>query len=174
MPTRPDFTDLQIDRYRDTATIRSSYQRDHGLLVIPVMGPAGTAPVVARVHAPYGTRTTSFNYSKHGSPPLMPSLEDTSSGDVLLAADLSFPAPITDQSGTLIYGAEGELMFVQPLGGRAQGDSFVLDRHPFPTKVDILGAYPSPEMSFPSSIMFGEWNSGSVDTAKLTSSGLVR
>lgn len=173
MTTPLNLFDLQVDRYRDQASTVSSYSRDRGLLVIPVMGPAGTAPIIARVHAPYATRTVKINYSKHGSPPMFPALTDTPSGDTLLAENLDLPAPIVDQQGRLVYGISGELVFVQPLGGRTQGSNFPIDRHPFPTPIDLLGAFETPEMSFISQVLYGEWNSQNVETAKLTSSGLI-
>src|SRR4051812_40541949 len=89
---RADLVDLQAHKYRAGSALESSYERNRGLLVIPVMGPAGTAPVVARVHAPYGVRTVEFAYAKQDAPPLMPAAADTNSGDTILSEGHTFPA----------------------------------------------------------------------------------
>jgi len=167
-----DQLDLQSDRYRKS-TIASKYTRDEGLLVIPVMGPAGTAPTIVRVHAAYGTREVGFDYIKQGSPPLIPSLTDTNSGDILLRTELTIPAPIIDQQNNLVYQTVGGYTFVQPLGGRTQNSVFPIDAHPFATKIDTLGEM-EPYLSDPTlRKVDGQWSQQGIDTSILTANKII-
>ena len=167
-----DQIDLQTARYRKSS-IASRYTRDEGILVIPVMGPAGTAPVMVRTHAPYGVREVEFDYIKQGSPPLMPSLTDTNSGDILLKTSVTVPAPATDQQNNLLYQTVGGYTFVQPLGGRSQNDVFPIDAHPFITKVDTLGEM-DPYIGDPTlRKVDGQWSQQGLDTAILTANKLI-
>lgn len=167
-----DTLDFQYDNYRKS-TLGSSYSRSEGLLVIPVMGPEGTAPVVVRVHASFGVRTVSFDYAKQASPPLFPAIQDSQSNDILLSADLMFPAPITDGQQQLVFGVRGSYEYVQPGGGRTQGDAFPIDAHPFATKIDMLGEMQTditnPDVNF----VWGQWNQDEVDTAVLTATRII-
>lgn len=135
---RTDLIDLQAQRYKAGSGLQSHYHRDRGLLVIPVMGAAGTAPVVARVHAPIGYREVDFEYAKQGSPPLMPAAADSHTGDTILTEDHWFPAPSLDTEGQVVYGVRGHFVYVQPLGGRGPDDTFPIDGHPFVTGVDAI------------------------------------
>lgn len=168
---RADLTDPQIERYRASQG-RSVYRRDSGLLVIPVMGPPGTAPIVARVHAPYGTRTETFQSAKSGMPPVFPAPADTTSGDTLLVADLEFPLPTFDQDGKPVYGVQGEYTYVQPDGGRGPEDQFPINRHPFPTMLDYLTMLPRPKNNPVYDRVF-MWNTDSVDVQLLGSYSLI-
>ena len=173
-PARPDLLDLQIHRYRVGGGTVSTYNRDRGILVIPVMGPEGTPPVQVRVHAPIAVREVEFEYTKQGGPPVFPAPGDTPSGDTILTESLTFHAPITDQSGELVYSVSGAYSYVQADGGRSEGDTFPIDRHPFLTRIDLLGAIPSPQMSPTSELFRGRWNIDGVDTTKLASYGLIK
>lgn len=164
--------DLQSVNYRQSK-LESTYTRNEGLLVIPVMGPEGTAPAIVRVHAPYGVRAADFSYQKQASPPMFPSIVDTPSGDILLGATLNMPAPITDQQQNLVYGVRGTYEYVQPLGGRTQDDPFPIDSHPFATKVDMLGEVQI-NITDPNVLAsFGQWNEDTVDTSILTADKLI-
>lgn len=135
-----DKRDMQMHRYVK-AGVESKYTRNEGLLVIPVMGPAGTPPALVRTHAPYGLRQSEFEAVKSGTPPLFPAPVDTGSGDVLLNATLLIPAPTGDQSGLPVFGIRGNYLFVQPLGGRTNGDNFKFDQLPVPVAGMIPGTY---------------------------------
>ena len=96
----------------------SSYSYDKGLLVIPVMGPDGTPPKVIRVHAPVGYRKVQWSYKKRATPPIMPSMSDTPSGDLFLTGDLSLPVPaLGGAQNQLDYVAAGEYTYVQNVSG---------------------------------------------------------
>lgn len=135
---RLDLIDLQAHRYRKSH-LESMYTRDRGLLVIPVMGPVGTAPVVARVHAPVATRRVEFEYIKQNAPPVFPAAADTTSGDTILDETIVFPAPSMNPENQLMFGVRGVYEFVQAGDGRGPEDQFPIDSHPFPTNVDMLG-----------------------------------
>lgn len=140
---RAELVDTNGHLYRDSR-VQSAYIRDEGLLVIPVMGPAGTAPSVVRVHAPYGVRRSRFRAEKENQPPLFPPQADTDSGDVILHSEVAFPAPAPNPDGRLVFAVSGEYTFVQPLGGRGPDNTYPIDRHPFPTAVDRIGSLPPP------------------------------
>lgn len=177
---RLDLVDLQYHRYQGGSNLFSRYHRDRGLLVIPVMGPAGTPPVVVRVHAPVGYREVDFSYAKSGGPPLMPAAADTQSGDTILTEEHNFPAPTPDQDGRLLYGVAGHFTYVQPYGGRTPEDEFPIDAHPFPTQVDALGQV---ELSGVESlgelatvngrILHGVWNRQVVDSKVLSAYKII-
>lgn len=141
--SRLKLRDLFGHAYR-AATQKSQYRRDEGILVVPVMGPAGTAPAKFRVHAPVGYRTFEFEYAKDNTPPLYPAMADTDSGDTFLGAELGFPTPRINDGGWLTFGVEGRYTFVQPEGGRSTEDSFPIDRYPFVTSLDALHTLPPP------------------------------
>lgn len=167
-----DKLDVQFNKYRD-ASVASSFSRDEGLLVIPVMGPAGTAPAVVRTHAPYGTRNTEFTFDKQSTPPLFPAIADTVSGDVMLGAVLVTPAPITDQQNNLVYRVRGSYHYVQPLGGRGQGDNFPIDAYPFPTRIDTLGEL-KPDITNPDVMTaLGQWYGQHIDTTLFTGDRII-
>lgn len=175
---RLDLVDLQLHRYRGSALF-SHYQRDRGILVIPVMGPEGTPPVIARVHAPIGYRTVDFSYAKAGGPPLMPAAANTSSGDIILSEEHKFAAPVTDTHGNLIFGVSGHFTYVQPNGGRGPDNSFPIDSHPFPTAIDALGQYDLSGVSrglvsnFSGRTLHGVWNQEVVDSRYLSSYTII-
>lgn len=175
---RPDRRDLQFHRYRGGSELVSRYNRDRGLLVIPVMGPAGTPPVVARVHAPVGYREVNFAYAKSGGPPLMPAAADTQSGDTILSEQHEFPAPGVGQDGRLMFGVRGSFLYVQPYGGRTPEDSFPIDAHPFPSPVDALGEFDMSGLdnvpaSFMSRTIHGTYNQQVVDSRLLSSYKII-
>ena len=167
-----DRLDLQYYYYKGSSA-KSRYVRNNGLLVIPVMGPAGTAPILVRTHAPYGARETDFEYMKQGSPPVFPSPEDTKTGDILLSSTVEIPAPVTSQQGGLLYAIRGHHAYVQPLGGRSQGDTFPIDAHPFPTRIDTLGQEIT-ELTNPEDLIaYGQWTKNGITTADLTSNTII-
>jgi hypothetical protein len=135
--------DLFGHAYR-TSVQHSRYRRDEGILVIPVMGPAGTAPAKFRVHAPIGYREFEFEYAKDNTPPLYPAQADTGTGDTFLGADIVFPTPRINDGGWLTFGVRGTYTYVQPEGGRSTEDSYPIDRYPFVTQLDALHTLPAP------------------------------
>lgn len=177
---RLDLVDLQYHRYQGGSNLFSRYHRNRGLLVIPVMGPAGTPPVVVRVHAPIGYREVDFSYAKSGGPPLMPAAADSNSGDLILTEEHNFPAPTPDQDGRLMYGVAGHFTYVQPYGGRTPEDSFPIDAHPFPTQVDALGEFDlsgvdsaSELNSFHGRTIHGVWNQRVIDSTQLSAYKII-
>jgi hypothetical protein len=90
------------------------YYADNGLLEIPVAGPPGTPCQIVRVHAGYGIRTSSWDASKRGTPPAMPSPEDTPSGDTLLSYEINLAQPRLDvNQGGLSFAASGTYVYCQ-------------------------------------------------------------
>ncbi len=169
---RPQYRDIRPEAYR-AARQSSRYDRDEGLLVIPVMGPAGTAPWVVRVHAPYGVREVEFEYAKDRIPPLYPAQADTASGDVLLTSSLDFPTPTPRENGDLVFGVAGRYAFVQPDGGRGTEDTYPIDRMPYVSAIDAIVNYPPPTND-PERDYDWRWNSDSVDSRFLSSYGILR
>lgn len=106
--------DIQADNYRYNECA-SSYMRDRGLLVIPIAGPEGTPPLIIKVHSSYGFRTEKFDIAKNNTQPVIPSPQDTTTtGDILLTADLNLMQPrIRDQQNNLEYAISGFYTYVQ-------------------------------------------------------------
>jgi len=169
---RLSMRDGYAQAYRHSAS-ESSYKRNEGLLVIPVMGPAGTAPVVARVHAPYGVREFSFEYAKDRIPPLFPAQATTDSGDTILASVIQFPTPRPNHNGDLTYGVSGTYSYVQPLGGRSTEDGFPIDKLPFVSAIDVLEAMPPPKGSDMIENMNWRWNVSDIPAPLMCSYTIV-
>ncbi len=162
---RPDLIDREAHKYHKSKLL-SSYERDTGLIAIPVMGAVGTAPVITRVHAPMGTRRVEFEYIRSGAPPVFPAPADTNTSDTFVSSSLVFPAP-TETNGNLIFGVRGTYLFIQPDDGRGTESLFPVDAHPFPTLVNALGTV-NPQMVDPN--LFGgvnTWRTDSVDARAL-------
>jgi hypothetical protein len=169
--TRAQVYDLNSTAYQ-RAQLASSYFRDEGLLVIPVMGPAGTMPSVIRVHAPYGTRTSDFDYVREGHPPLIPAQADTNSGDVILTSEISFPVP-QERGSKLIFGAKGSYTFVQATTLRGPDDPYEFDRYPFPSLVDALGQLNPNAQLGEGQGGYNAYNTSIIDTRYLSSYGIL-
>lgn len=104
--------DAQAGCYEDSQQ-SSHYSRDLGLLVLPVAGPDGSAPRVIKTHAVVGYRTVDFDYKKRGTPPMFPTMQDTPSGDSILAGDLSFAMTVGGQQQQYGYAVKGQYGYVQ-------------------------------------------------------------
>ncbi len=179
---KPLIVDKQRDNYRH-ASIKSSYTSDDGILVIPVMGPVGTPPVMARVHAPIGYRTTEYHASKQGSPPVYPAQYDTPSGDIMLSSSVEIPGPVEDSQGKLVFGVRTVYNFVQGLeyledgtlyrsGPRKTEDWFPLDKLPFLSMTDTLGAVDR-QASGENQGGYNTWNAPLVDSRVLGSYRMI-
>ena len=108
-----DAIDIQSEMY-ESGQNSSSYNRDEGLLVLPVMGPVGTPPKRIRVHAPIGYRTVRWAYKKRATPPFIPSMADTPSGDIFLGGDVVMNTPdLGGSQNQLDFSAAGEYSYVQ-------------------------------------------------------------
>jgi hypothetical protein len=149
------------ERYRHSSG-ESAYEQDAGILVIPVMGPAGTAPVQVRVHAPVGYRTVRYKAAASKTPPLLPAPADTDGGDTLLTADITMPTPAPQEDGTLLFGAACEYTYVQPGGGRGTEDTFPLGKHPFLTLMDAIATLPPPRGGLQENVDW-HWNTPDYD-----------
>lgn len=92
----------------------SFYERDEGILVLPIAGPPGTAAAIIQVHAPYGIRRVKWEAAKRGVPPPIPTPKDTASGDKILSSSIIVhqPRPEVSQS-KLGFAMEGEYVYVQ-------------------------------------------------------------
>ncbi len=163
--------DYRVEAYRHD-TLQSSYERDEGLLVIPVMGAAGVAPAVVRVHAPIGFRKVNFEYAKDRVPPIFPAQADTDSGDTVLTSTLNFPTPALQTNGDLTFGVAGEYVFVQPLGGRSTEDKYPIDKHPYVSIIDAMHTLPHPTPYEVENEMWC-WNSQDIDARLLGSYGIL-
>lgn len=168
---RPDMVDFQVRNYL-RSTCQSEFRREEGLLVIPVMGPEGTAPVTVRVHAPIGYRVSEFEYAKKRSPPVFPAQADTASGDKILTSDLVFPAPTADNVGILRYGVRGRYTFVQ---GTVRGteSKYQYDGHPFLNGVDVLGQLPITVVRNIKDPLLNIWNAAFASAPSLCSYNLL-
>lgn len=164
---RQKLRDSRADAYL-TATGMSTWERDEGLLVVPVMGPVGTAPVVLRVHAPIGYRESEFSYAKDRVPPLFPAPANTTSGDIILTSELGFPVPRPNTNGDITFGVTGRYTFVQPAEPRGTESEFPIDKHPFISTLDILHTLPPPSGDAYKDMLW-TWNSDSVDARLLCS-----
>ena len=176
----PDLYDFQAHRYR-TSKGESTYSRDDGILVIPVMGPDGTAPVTVKTHASIGFRVYTFEQVKDGTPPLLPAMADTPSGDVFLGSTISFPTPGQNMKNDLRFGQRGEYTYLQA-EVRGSTSVFPIDRHPMPTMIDSLGldrlleldVQPGPQGLEQVSFLDERWQADGVDAMALTSYGIVK
>ncbi len=169
--TRAKVYDLNSTAYQ-RAQLHSSYSRDEGLLVIPVMGPAGTFPKVVRVHAPYGTREAEFDYVREGAPPVFPAQADTGSGDVILSGRVTFPVP-QERGSKLVFGARGSYTFVQAAVLRGPDDPYQFDRYPFPSLVDGLGQLNPRGQLGEGQGGYTSYNTAVIDSRYLSSYGIL-
>lgn len=118
----------------------SSYTREEGLLVMPVMGVPGTPPRIVRVHAPYGTREVRFAYSKRGTPPIFPSLgvntptdPITGNQDIFLSGSLTASTPtIGGNEDQLDYAVTGHYTYIQS-NLRGPNDNYQTGQIPYQT-----------------------------------------
>jgi hypothetical protein len=109
--------DLQTSSYHEYAQ-HSEYEFNDGLVVIPLAKKDTDPPphfLVVRRHAPVGMRTHRVQAAKSGTPPVVPALADTPSGDRFLGATLAVEAPETrgPNSGVRTYAVAGEYRYVQ-------------------------------------------------------------
>lgn len=123
--------------YAQNSGASSAYSFDDGIRVIPVIGLATEAPTLVRVHSPYTTRRTTFNYSKSGSPPLIPPPGRTKTGYNFLSGTIAIDAPKTTQNGDILYNMKGEYFFVAPFHVPSTGAMYY-DAHPWFSNVDVL------------------------------------
>jgi len=127
--TQPD---SQIESYRK-ATNESKYSRDEGLLVLPVMGPAGTPPTVLRMHGGVGFRKVRWEAEKLGAPPLIPAFTSTSN-DTIMFSDLYLSTPkVSGSQVQYLYEAHGEYTFVQNVT-RGVDSNFQTGNMPYQTQ----------------------------------------
>ena len=168
----PDLYDFQPHRY-STSKGESSYSHDTGILVIPVMGPVGTAPVTVRTHAPIGFRTYTFEHVKDGTPPILPAMANTPSGDIFLGGAIGFPTPTQNIDNTLRFGQHGEYTYVQA-EVRGSTSVFPIDRHPMPTMIDSLGVDKLYDLDGQPGLLDMRWQANGVDAKVLTSYGIVK
>jgi hypothetical protein len=113
------------------------YERDEGILVLPIAGPPGTPAAIIQVHAPYGIRRVKWEAAKRGVPPPIPTPKDTPSGDKILSSSIVVhqPRPEVSQS-KLGFAMEGEYVYVQGTlaasgkpRGRIKPRRFVSENH---------------------------------------------
>lgn len=173
---RANLYDLKSSKYRKSG-LTSRYDRDEGLLAIPVMGPADSPPVIVRVHAPVGYRVVEFEYAREGAPPVFPAQADTDN-DTMLASELTLPAPI-ERGSSLVFGCKGRYTFVQygneddGFGPRGTETLYPIDRHPFPSLVDLLGAVTRAASPFGAQGAVGSYNCDTMDARYLSSYGIL-
>jgi hypothetical protein len=169
--TRQKIRDQAAFAYQQAVNF-DTYQRFKGVQPIPVMGPVGTPPVLARVHAPYGIRKAEFEYARDRVPPPVPAPADSDSGDTILSAEYVFPTPRVNANGSLTYGVKGELVFVQPLDGRGTESEFPMSLHPFVSPLDAVHTKPGPSGDGEDDLTW-QWNSKSYDMRTLGSYGIL-
>ncbi len=121
----------------------SRYTLKEGLLVIPILGDPEDAPVVVRVHSPYTVRSSGFNYTKGGAPPLVPAPGNTRTGHIFLGGSIGVPAPGAAGDGTMTFRASGMYNFVLPAHATIDG-KLMFDAHPYPSGIDMLQSYNRP------------------------------
>lgn len=168
---RQKLRDFAAYQYQ-SAVLMDTFRQETGVLPIPVMGAAGTAPVLARVHASYGIREAEFSYAKDRVPPVVQAPADTDSGDTLLSAEYTFPTPRPNDNGGLTFGVKGRLVYVQPLGGRGTESEFPMSKHPYVSPIDAMHTLPPPSGD-PEEDVEWQWNSGSFDMKLLGSYGII-
>ncbi len=124
--------DSQSGLYDQNVQIHT-YDRDDGLLVLPVAGPlnadgSSPPPRVIRTHAPYGYRQVNFSSTKRGAAPVLPAMIDTPSGDKFLSAELTIATPtIGGNNAQRDFVAAGSYMFVQGCSSRLNPDGSTTD-----------------------------------------------
>lgn len=101
----PTVFDYQDDRYSRYVS-SSEYSFDEGLELVPLCKSASDPPphfVLARRHAPVGTRVVRGGALKHGTPPVLPAMTDTPSGDIFAHGAYNLSHPVSSEVG----GTEG-------------------------------------------------------------------
>lgn len=71
----------------------ANFPTDFGLMVIPVAGPDGTPPVVAKTHAKLAMKSVSWTAKKDGKPGHIPCPEEKDGNEVLLSTALTPAVP---------------------------------------------------------------------------------
>src|SRR5688572_17523723 len=114
----------------------SSYQRDEGLLMLPIAGePDEGDPLVdvVRVHSPIGMRVVSWDEKKRGNPPLCPDPNYTggTGNDVLFNTGINvrMPGPQAE-AAWFNWHVCGEYAYVQ-LQARTRDDGYPTGNYPF-------------------------------------------
>jgi hypothetical protein len=105
---------------------------------MPVAGPEGASPVLVKVHAEIGYRTTDLSATKFGAPPAMPAACDTLSGDRLLTSEYSFAVPqLSADQDNYIYRTDMRYTYVQgSLRGSGGGTNFQTADMPY--RMDLI------------------------------------
>lgn len=179
-----DFTknriDLQAVGYEQDGTI-SSYTIDDGLVIIPIQGPIGTSPVVARIHAPFTTRTTSGSAVKKNAPPLIPAPANTATGHIFIGGSIDLPAPNVTGTPQQLYGVKYTYNFLVPTHIKIAGAGKLLfDSHPYMSGVDILGNIPpdvnpanNTDANAKMGYMWNTWTGAFFDLEKFTTNRML-
>lgn len=129
----------QNDLYPDGYGVRNVYHLDPGVCVLPIAEdpPADDDPnlknfspvVIARLHAPYRIRRTSYSTKKVNNPPVIPSPED-SGAFVFMSGDISFFPTLNTTFRNFDWDVTTEYMFVENCVSRPK-DGFVLGSPPW-------------------------------------------
>lgn len=148
----------------------STYTLVEGTLAIPVMDVTAVAPVVVRVHAPYTTRKSRFEYTRTGSPPIIPAPGNASWYNYL-GGNISVGAPATDSRGAIVYSVAGMYEFVGVEDLRNHG-KIRFDAHGALSQVDFLGYNSTfPEENIPNAL--NSWPSPYFDLTQLGSARIL-
>lgn len=116
----------------------SSFTVDRGVIPIPLAGPDGSAPVLVKVHAEIGYRTTDVTAAKFGAPPVLPAACDTPSGDMILGCSYDYFMPqISPNQDSYIYRADAKMTYVQG-SLRGSGGSSTFQTIDYPYHMDLI------------------------------------
>lgn len=116
---------------------RHAHEYDAGLIVMPA---ASREPAhrVIRTHGGLSMRRVTFDVSRQGRPPVIPSAQDTATDTLLTAVAAPIRPLPSPQSGNLTFGVKGEYLFVSS-APRIPGTN-ALPTGAFPHPVEPTGA----------------------------------
>lgn len=144
MPTSPHrFVDqVQANLYR-SHSLNNEYTLLSGKFSLPVAEEPPVDPgelaswspvVVVAAHAPYRLREAVFEVQKNGTPPMIPSPEDTGAHK-FLGGSLYFHGPQIDpQASGFVWTVTGSYIFAEYVRSDP-GDGFILGSFPFETSL---------------------------------------
>lgn len=120
----------------------SQYSYDPGVMVLPVASEASLT-VTVRQHGGYGKRSVTFDITKTGNPPVVPSAEDTVGNDKLVSARIDIPTPTPNiPTGGYDWAVRGQYEYVTTRQPRIPGAAvFPAVSYPYPLEAqDVIAS----------------------------------
>ncbi len=113
------------------------YGQTTGTVIAPSSNRSGTARVL-RLGCAYGTRTVSFQATRNGMPPILPTPTDTV-GDTFVSGSVTLPLPVPDsRGGGYTFRGHGVYTYLQNELRVPGTDPLPTGAYPFSTTADFV------------------------------------